>query len=193
MVRPKPPGRLAELSYGDMDAAQRRVHDAIAAGPRRHLGKGVSALFMPWLRSPEMAEHAQNLGAFVRLGGSPEARLTELAILVTARFWGCAFEWVGHADAARRAGLGMDVIEALRTRRRPAFAAADEAAVYALATELHETHAVADATYAEAVARLGERGVVEIIGVLGYYGLAAMTLNAFRVPLADGAEAPFDD
>lgn len=169
--------RLPDLPYDAMDAEQRRVHDAIASGPRG----GVAALFMPWLLSPAMADPAQQLGAFVRLGSSLPKALSELAILVTARHWDSPFEWAHHAIFAREAGVADDVIEAVRSRRTPEFKDRTAAIVHAFAHELLETRAAGDETYRSAVEALGEKGVVELVGLIGYYSLVALTLNAFEI------------
>jgi 4-carboxymuconolactone decarboxylase len=177
--------RLPDLPYAAMDAEQRRVYDAIASGPRGR----VPALFLPWLLSPGMADPAQTLGAFVRLGSSLAKPLSELAILVTARHWDCAFEWAAHAVFARQAGVAEAVIEAVRRRETPDFDDPAAAAVHDFARQLLETRGVGDATYATAVAALGEKGVVELIGILGYYSLVAMTLNTFEIMPDEDAPA----
>lgn len=167
----------------------RAVHDAIVAGPR---GK-VEGPLRIWLLSPGLADKAQALGAFCRYGTTLPPRLSELAIITTGAFWKAGFEWAVHAPIAEKAGVAPAIVEAIRTGAAPAFAAEDEAAVHAFATELHRDHVVSDATYARAVAALGLQGTVDLVGVLGYYTLISMTINAFAVPLPDGAADPFAD
>ncbi len=173
--------RIAELPLAEMSKAQRRVHDDIVSGPRGALMKGFPPLFQPWLRSPGMAGPAQRLGAFVRLESSLPPRISELAILITARFWECAFEWSSHQRFAREAGIAEDIIAAIADQRRPDFDSDDQAAVHDFCIELHQRHAVAEDTYQTAAGHLGETGLVELVGLLGYYTLAAMTLNAFEM------------
>jgi 4-carboxymuconolactone decarboxylase len=122
----------------------------------------------------------------VRFNSTLPPRLFELAVLITASTWKAQFEWYAHAPLARRAGLADDVIAALLKGERPRFAQADEAAVYDFATELYARRRVGDAAYAAALAALGERGVVELVGVLGYYALVSMTLNVFGVEVPEG-------
>ena len=129
------------------------------------------------------ADQAQKLGAFCRYNTSLPKRLSELAILITAKNWRAQYEWYAHEPMARDGGLGDDVIAAIKAGTRPAFAAADEEAVYNLGMELYETQRVSDATFAAAKAQLGEAGVVELVGIMGYYALVSLTLNAFQVPL----------
>jgi len=178
--------RLPDLDVDRMGPAQRRVHDEIAAGPRG----GVAGPLAVWLHSPDLADRAQKLGEFARFNSSLPPRLSELAILVTARHWRAQYEWFAHEPFALKAGLGPEVIAAIRERRRPIFFARDEEAVYDLAISLHENHAVGADTYRAAVERLGETMVVDLVGVLGYYVLVAMTLNTFEVAVPDGATPP---
>lgn len=180
--------RLTPLTPETMDGEQRRVHDDIVGGPRG----GVRGPFQAWLRSPTLADRAQKLGEYCRYNSALEPRLSELAILYTARQWAAQFEWYAHEPMARKAGLGQEVIDAIRARRRPDFANADEAAVYDVCSELYATKRVSPATYERAVAALGERGVVDLIGVSGYYALVSMTLNTFEVDLPEGVDPPLD-
>jgi 4-carboxymuconolactone decarboxylase len=169
--------RLPELDDATMSAEQRRVLDAILSGPRGNL----DGPFLAWVHSPELADNAQQLGAFCRYGTRLELRLTELAILVTASWWQSQAEWQIHAPIAAEAGLDDAVIDALRQGREPSFTRDDEALVYRLGTTLYATRRVDDALYAEAVEAFGEPAVVELVGVFGYYALVAMTLNVFEV------------
>src|SRR4029077_11959346 len=118
--------RIPDWKPEDLTSAQRKVHDAIVAGPR---GRVVGPLRV-WLMSPELAERAQELGAFCRYGTSLPPRLSELAILVTGAFWQAGFEWHAHAPIAINTGLPADAIEAIRSGKEPKLAQKDEQAVY---------------------------------------------------------------
>lgn len=178
--------RLPDLRYEDMTAEQQRVHDEIAAGPRGR----VEGPLRVWLRAPKLATHAQKLGAHARFGSLLPPALSELAILVTAATWHSEFEWYAHARLAREAGIAETVIEAIRNGEKPSLPDAKAQAVYAVSRELHRTRALSDATYAAAEAALGREALVDLVGILGYYALVSMTLNAFRVPTPDGSK-PF--
>jgi 4-carboxymuconolactone decarboxylase len=180
--------RLPELSREEMTAEQRRVHDEIAAGPRGR----VEGPLRVWLHSPGLADPAQKLGAFARFQSSLPPELSELAILVTAHAWRANFEWYAHAPMARAAGIPEAVIEAIRTGAEPDLADPTARAVYAVARELNATRALSEATHDQAQATLGRQGMVDLIGILGYYTLVSMTLNAFEVPTPDGSR-PFAD
>ncbi len=177
--------RFSELSKETLTDAQRQVWDTIIAGKRG----AVTGPFHMWLRSPTLAQRAQSLGEFLRYDTTLSPRLSELAILVTARFWTAQYEWHVHAKHAATAGLSAEVIAAIAERRDPAsLLQPDEQAVYAFSVTLHERHSVDDATYAIAQKQLGEQGVVELVGLLGYYTMISMTLNTFHVPVPGGAQ-----
>ena len=181
--------RVRQLSPDEMTPAQRAVYDAILAGPRAAIG----GPFMPWLQSPDLADRAQNLGAFVRFETSLPSRLSELAILVTARHWTAQYEWWAHEPIALKAGLNAGIVAAIKSRQRPRFAAEDEELVYDFASTLHAEHRVDDDLYARAQTMLGEPAVVELVGILGYYTLVAMTLNVYEMPLPEGESPPLPD
>jgi 4-carboxymuconolactone decarboxylase len=146
--------------------------------------------FQAWLRSPRFADLMQRVGAYLRFETSVPARLNELAILITARAWDAQFEWWAHERLAREAGLDPKIAEAIAEGRRPEPMQADEAVVYDFCTELRANRKVSDATLARALDLLGEQGVIELIGVSGYYDTVSMTLNVAEVPLPDGVDPP---
>jgi 4-carboxymuconolactone decarboxylase len=142
--------------------------------------------FIAALRSPELMTRLQRLGRYLRYENVLGQRLTELAILVTARAWSQEVEWAIHADAAAASGVARSVIDSIARGKRPARMAHDEAIVYDFLRELRTAQAVRDRTYARAVAAFGEAGVVDLVGVAGYYSLLAMILNVARTPLPPG-------
>jgi 4-carboxymuconolactone decarboxylase len=181
--------RYQEFNPAALDADQKRIWQEIASGPRGT----VPAPLQIWLRSPVLAENAQRLGAFCRYGTSLEPRLSELAILVTARHWTAHYEWYAHEKFARKAGIDDAAIAAIASRRTPDFVREDERAVYEFCSAYYRDHRVDDATYARALALLGERGVVDLVGIMGYYALISMTLNVFEVPVPDGEKMPLKE
>ena len=178
--------RLPDLRYEDMTAEQQRVHDEIAAGPRGR----VEGPLRVWLHAPKLATHAQKLGAHARFDSSLPPALSEIAILVTAATWQSDFEWYAHARLAREAGIPETVIEAIRRREEPSLPDKKARAVYTVSRELHRRRSLSDATYAAAEQALGRAALVDLVGILGYYTLVSMTLNAFEVPTPDGSK-PF--
>lgn len=179
--------RLVDLDETRLSPEQRAIFDTIKSGPRGV----VQGPLRVWLQSPQLADTAQALGAFCRYGTRLPPRLSELAILVTGAYWKAGFEWAVHAPIAIKAGISLEIAEAIRTGRTPDFSAPDEAAVHAFAHELHHQRLVSEATYRRCVEILGQEGTVELVGILGYYTLISMTINAFNVPLPEGAPEPF--
>lgn len=179
--------RLIAPPIEAMTAQQRKVYDAIASGPR----KGVRGPLAIWLHSPELADKAQTLGAFCRLGTRLPPRLSELAILVIATVWKSEYEWYAHKPLALAAGIASDLVEALLAGKPPAFERADERLTYELLSVLHRTRHVPDEIYQAAREELGEVALVELIGIAGYYTLISMTINVFGVDLPDGVAPAF--
>lgn len=176
--------RLPPIAPAQWSDAQRREAEAVIAGPR---GALISP-FVPLLRSPELMGHVQRMGEYLRYRSALGLRLSEFAILLTAREWSQQVEWVIHAPIAEREGVARASIEALAEGRRPEGLPEDEAAVYDFCTELHHRRGVCDVTWQRAVALFGEQGVVDLIGVTGYYSLLSMVMNAARTAVpASGA------
>ncbi len=179
--------RFPTLTPEQMTPAQRKVAEAIAAGPRKSLG----GPFNTWLRSPELADKLQQVGEHVRFHSSVPPRLNEFAILLTARAWDADYEWSAHYPLAMKAGLSPAVAADVAAARRPRGMAADERAVYDFVTELRRTHRVSDPTYAAAREVLGDQGIVDLVALSGYYDLVSMTLNTAQVRApADAPQLP---
>lgn len=175
--------RIHPPSKAQLDGAQKEVYEAIATGPR---GEVVGPLGV-WLWRPELADRAQRLGEYARYKTCLPPRLSELAILVVARLWSSEFEWYVHKKIALEAGVPADAVEAIRVGGTPALEERDQAVVYEFSRTLLAQHGVDDALYSRTVDALGEAAVIDLVGILGYYSLISMTINAFRVPLPDGA------
>jgi 4-carboxymuconolactone decarboxylase len=184
---PKP--RLKPLVNNRLDAKQRELRDAIQSGPRGKFSSG--GPFGVWLHAPDLGLLTQKLGAHCRYRTGLPARLSEFAILVTARLWRAQYEWFAHAPIAEGAGVKAQTIRDLRAGRIPRTAPKDERAIYDFVRELYETKRVSDKTYIRVRSLLGDAGVVELVGILGYYALVAMTLNVFRMSPPSGASLPF--
>jgi len=175
--------RFKPLTWNEMTAPQRAMIEHLLAGERG----GTGGPFNVFLRSPEMGDVAQQLGAQMRFHSSLPRRLNEMAILIVARAWTSQYEWYAHKRLALQAGVKPEVVDAIAAGKRPAALQPDEQALYAFEIELLERHEVGDTTFKAAVDALGERGVVDLIGVMGYYHLVSMALNVDRYPLPDGA------
>ncbi|HIE93083.1 MAG TPA: carboxymuconolactone decarboxylase family protein [Acidobacteria bacterium] len=179
--------RMPPIPDDQMTEAQREaIEEFKAARDTTRFG----GPFVPLLRSPEMLSRARNVGDYVRFNSALPPRLSEFVILLIAREWTQQTEWAAHAGIAERAGLHADIIGAVAEGRRPDGMAVDEAAVYDFCIELLRTHGVSDPTYARLVSVVEEKGVVDTIGIMGYYSLLAMVMNTARTPLAGGAPPP---
>jgi 4-carboxymuconolactone decarboxylase len=176
--------RFKPLTYDEMTPDQKTMIEHLFAGERGGAGGPFNAL----LRSPKMGDVAQQLGAQVRFHSSLPARLNELAIIMTARHWTAQYEWYAHRRLAIQAGVTAATADAIAAGQRPASMTPDEEVVYNFASELLNTRQVRDATFQAAVSKFGERGVVDLVGVMGYYHLVSMLLNVDRYPLPPGVK-----
>ena len=182
------PPRLKPLTENDMSEAQLKAVRDLAGGLRgRFNPNGPNAAL---LRSPELMERTQKVGEYLRYKSSIPVRLNEFAILITAREWTAQTEWHAHHPLALEAGLDPAVAADLAQGRRPAGMKEDEAIVYRFCKEIHDTKEVSDAAYRAVAERFGERGVMDLIALTGYYTMLAMVLNVTRQPLPDGAAPP---
>jgi 4-carboxymuconolactone decarboxylase len=176
--------RFKPLTYDQLAPPQKTMVEHILAGPRGSLSGPYNVL----LRSPEMGDLAQQFGASMRYYSSLPPKLNEFAIIITARHWTAQHAWAVHKQTAIEAGLSPAVCDALAAGRRPASMQPDEEAIYNFATELLNMKQVSDATFAAVKEKFGERGVVDLVGVLGYYSFVSMVLNVDRYPVAPGTQ-----
>ncbi len=172
------PDRLPPLDPATWTDAQRVCAQEIIEGPRR----GLISPFVPLLRSPELCTHSQRLGEYLRYRSAIGLRLSELAILVTGRFWNQQVEWAIHAPIAEREGITPEVVDAIAHRRTPRFEKEDERLVYEVSHQLLQHRRVDDSTWAAAQARFGEQGVVDLTGIVGYYSMLSVVMNGAQTP-----------
>lgn len=167
------PSRMPVIPDAQLTEEQRNAVADIVAGPR----KSLVGPFIPLMRSPDFMNRLQKTGEYLRFRSVFEPRLSELAILITARAWSQNFEWHHHRPIAEKAGLRTAIIEAIAEGRRPQAMAMDEANIYDFLDELARTKNVSEPTYKRVAAMFGEKGVIDLIGIHGYYSLLAMVLN----------------
>jgi 4-carboxymuconolactone decarboxylase len=178
--------RMPAIPLEEMSEPQRRAAAEICTGPRGKL----EGPYWPIIRSPGFAEHVQKVGAYFRYFCPLDRRINEMAALMTARSWTQQFVWDVHINQALEAGLKPAIAEAIAEGRRPQGMAEDEEALHDFVTELLVTRGVSDPTYARAVAAFGESGVIDILGIVGYYTTLAMIMNVARTPLFEGRKLP---
>jgi 4-carboxymuconolactone decarboxylase len=192
MPAKRPSPRLPVLDERHMNGAQRALLNAIRSGPR---GKSVTPRgpFAVWLHAPVFGDLAQKLGAHVRYKTALPPRLSEFAILCTARLWRAHYEWFAHAPMAERGGVKVKTIQDLRAGRTPKSAPKDERAIYDFIQELYKTKRVSDRTYKRVHGIIGNAATVELVGILGYYVMISMTLNVFRMMPPADSELPWPE
>ena len=176
--------RFKPLTYDTMTPQQKLMVQNLLAGERG----GTNGPFNVTLRDPEMGDAAQKLGAQLRFHTALPNRLNEMAILMTARFWNSQYEWYAHHRNALTAGLSPGVIDAIAQGKRPAAMQPEEEIIYNFANEMLRTKQVSDAAFKAVTEKFGERGAVDLTGVMGYYCFVSMMLNVDRYPLPDGAK-----
>jgi 4-carboxymuconolactone decarboxylase len=179
--------RLPPLTPEQMTDEQRAVVESIQSGPR---GAGLRGPFNALLRSPVLCDLVQRVGAYVRFGTSLPAALNELAICMAGRKWGAQYEFYAHRRLGIDAGLNPSILDAVAAGQRPAEMNGDEAIVYGFVNDLLSTGQVSDSRYDAAMERFGERGVMDLVGAVGYYSLVSMVLNVAQVPLPEGETPP---
>jgi 4-carboxymuconolactone decarboxylase len=194
MAQPSPElglrgNRFRALTWQELSGPQRAMAEELMSGKRGSL----RGPFNVFLRSPEVGNHLQRVGEHVRFRSSLSPRLNEMAILMTARWWLSQYEWYAHEPLARNAGLSEEIIRALRSGTPPSRMDSDEAALFGFCTEIRERRRVSDATFSEAIQRFGERGVMDLIALLGYYDAVSIALNVDGYPLPEGEVPPFEE
>ena len=192
MPAKRPAPRLALIDEPRMNEAQLALMEAIRSGPR---GKSITPRgpFAVWLHAPEFGQLAQALGGHCRYKTALPPRLSEFAILCTARLWRAQYEWFAHAPMAEKGGVKPKTIQDLRAGRMPKSAPKDERAIYDFVQELYNTNRVSDRVYKRLHSILGDAAMVELVGILGYYVMISMTLNVFRMMPPADAPLPFKE
>jgi len=172
-------------SYDELTPEQKAFVNSILTGPRRGIDGALGIMMV----SPVLGDLAQKAIAYARFNPTVPPKLNELAILIGARAWNAQYAWYAHHRAAINAGLPAEVIDAIQAGKRPAAMSPDVEAVYNFSTELLTTKQVSDATLRTAKATLGgDKGVIDLVGTLGFYQFAAMLMNVDRLPLPPGVK-----
>jgi 4-carboxymuconolactone decarboxylase len=178
--------RMPAIPLEKMTDLQKKYAEEIIKGPRGAL----YGPFIPLIRSPELMDRAQRVGEYLRFKSAIGTKLSELVILITARQWTQQVEWAIHEPIAIKSGIKAEVVRAIADGRYPAGMSEDEQIVYDFCTELHVNKSVADATYERALKRFAEHGVIDMLGINGYYTFLAMIMNGTRTAVPDGKPAP---
>ncbi len=178
--------RMPAIPLEKMNDHQKKYAEEIIKGPRGAL----YGPFVPLIRSPELMDRAQRMGEYLRFKSAIGNKLSELVILVVARQWTQQVEWYIHEPIAIKAGIKPEVVRAIAEGRRPTGMPEDEEIVYDFCSELHANKSISDATYNRALASFGEQGIMDMLGINGYYTFLAMIMNGTRTAVPDGKPAP---
>jgi 4-carboxymuconolactone decarboxylase len=178
--------RMPPIPAEQLTDAQKKAADIFAEGR----GYAVRGPFVPLLRSPEVMLRAKAMGDYLRFKSVLPPRVNEMVILITAREWTQQYEWQAHYPAALKAGLRREIADAIAQGVRPATMAEDEEIAYDTATEILRQKRVSDPTWQRAVAKFGEQGVIDLLGVVGYYNFLAIVMNATRAAMPAGVAEP---
>lgn len=179
------PERMPALSMEEMDETQKLAAKELISGPRG----AVLGPFIPLMRSPELMSRLQKVGEYLRYQSALDTRINEFVMLIIARQWTQQFEWCTHYPLAIKAGMKAEALDALAEGRRPQGMAEDEEIAYDVCDELARTHGVSDETYRRAVAQFGERGLLDMLGLAGYFTTVSMVMNVARTPPQKDATA----
>ena len=178
--------RMPPLAPGQLTPEQKAASEAFLAARKVE----VFGPFVPLLRSPELMTSARAMGDYLRYRSALPQRISEFVILLTAREWTQDLEWKIHRPIALKAGVAPETVQAIAEGRRPGHMSDEEEAAWSFTTELARNRSVSDPTYAAALARFGEKGVMDMAGISGYYTLLAMTTNVARTPPGEGPALP---
>ncbi len=178
--------RMPAISLEKMNDLQKKYAEEIIKGPRG----AFRGPYVPLIRSPELMDRAQRMGEYLRYKSAIGNKLSELVILVVARHWTQQVEWYFHEPSAIKAGIKPEVVQAIAAGRRPSGMSKDEEIVYDFCSELHANKCISDPTYDRALARFGEQGVIDMLGINGYYTFVAMIMNGTRTAVPEGKPAP---
>jgi 4-carboxymuconolactone decarboxylase len=178
--------RMPPIAADKLTDAQKKAAEAFAEGR----GYAVRGPFVPLIRSPEVMLRAKAMGDYLRFKSTLGPRLNEMVILITAREWTQQYEWHAHLPFALKEGLRREIADAIAEGHRPAGMAEDEEIAYDMATEILRQKRVSDPTYRRALARFGEQGVIDLLGVVGYYNFLAIVMNATRTGMPEGVAEP---
>jgi 4-carboxymuconolactone decarboxylase len=179
------PERMPALDMAVMNEQQKAAAEELIAGPRG----AVFGPFIPLLRSPELMNRMQKVGEYLRYQSVLETRINEFVMLLVSRQWTQQFEWCMHYPLALKAGIKEETLASLAAGRRPTGMAADEAVAYDVCEELARTHGLSDETYQAALSAFGEQGIVDMLGLIGYFTTVSMIMNVARTPPMSGSTA----
>lgn len=181
--------RIQPLAQDELSAEQLNACREVQSGPRGKVPTPMTA----WLRNAELARRGQKLGELLRFDTGLDAPLTEIAILTCARYWTSHHEWTAHKKLALQAGVPSGVIADIAAGRQPNFGDEKQEMIHKLSSTVLKTGKLAQPLYDEGKAMFGERCLVELTAILGYYCLVSLTLNVFELGLPENVAPELND
>ncbi len=173
--------RFPGLKYEELTPAQKVIADRAIAS------RGTIGIFNIELRSPELTEATRGIISS-RIPPVISARQNEIAVLLTGRYWNAQYEFSVHHRVGARAGVSEETISAIVQGKRPSALLPEEAPVYEFVTELLNNKQVSDATFQSTKEKMGEKGIVDLIGLVSFYQMASLMMNVDRYPLDAGTK-----
>jgi 4-carboxymuconolactone decarboxylase len=173
--------RMPPISLDKMNDLQKKYAEEIIKGPRGAL----YGPFIPLIRSPELMDRSQRIGEYLRYKSAIGTKLTEFVIMIVARQWTQQVIWAIHEPIVLKEGVKPEIIQAIADGRRPIGMSDDEEMLYNFCMELHTNKSITDVTYDKVLKRFGEQGVIDTLGINGYYSMIAMVMNATRTAVPD--------
>ena len=167
-----------------MSPEQKRLHDEILSGPRTQIAGPMHT----WFLNPPYGSLIQKVGAFCRYETSLEPRLSELAIIIVARHWNADVEWFAHSKIAAESGISQESIECIKLNKSPNFDKNDEALIYDITKSILDTKGLSDEMFKIAEETLGQKSLLDLTAIIGYYCNIAIQLNVFEIPTEDGSK-----
>ncbi len=180
------PDRMPPIPEAQLTDAQRAAVADISSGLRGE----IRGPYWPILRSPGFLMSVQRVGEYTRYHCPLDRRINEMATMMGARVWTQQYAWNAHYGKAIKAGIKPSTLDAIAEGRRPTEMAKDEAVLYDFITEVLANKSASDATYEKTVAQFGESGVIDILGIVGYYSMLGMIMNVARTAFTDGRPLP---
>jgi 4-carboxymuconolactone decarboxylase len=175
--------RMPPIPEDQMTPEQQAAMKELTSGPRGKIG----GPFVPLVRSPELMNRLQKVGEYLRYHNTIGLRNSEFAVLIVARHWSQPVEWAIHRPIAEREGVAPATCDAILEGRRPSTMTDDESIIYDVLDELRSNKSVSDPTWARAITRFGEQGVIDLVAHYGYYSTLAVVMNACRTDVPAGA------
>jgi 4-carboxymuconolactone decarboxylase len=180
--------RFSELRLDQLTPEQQQMAVMLKTPPRNSELNG--GPFNAYARSPGLGLLLLHVSDYVRFNSSLVPRLSEFAIMIAARQWSQPYEWRAHYPLAIKGGLDRQILVDLGAGKRPQSMKDDETALYDFCTELYRDKNVSDAAFKAALSRFGERGIMDLIGIIGYYDIASMALIVQKTTAKPVEEAP---